>query len=56
MTDDQFRHQLLTDPDGALAKYELTPVEREAIKETELAEVTIRFRGSEPGSHGSQTG
>jgi len=53
VTDDQFRHLLLTDSDEALAEYNLTPVEIEAIKETELAEVRIRFLSSKPGSEGA---
>jgi hypothetical protein len=53
VADDQFRDLLLTDPDKALAEYNLTPVEIEAIKETELAEVRIRFLSSESGPEGA---
>jgi hypothetical protein len=53
MSDDQFRDLLLTDPDKALAEYNLTPTEIEAIKETELAEVRIRFLSSESDPEGA---
>ena len=42
MSDEQFRDLLLTDPDKVLAEYNLTPVEIEAIKVTELAEVPVQ--------------
>ncbi len=52
MSDDEFRDLLLADPDKALAEYDLTPVEIEAIKETKLAEVRVRFGSSKSGSEG----
>lgn len=45
-SEDQFRDLLLTDPDKALGEYSLIPVELEAIKQTELAEVGINFLSS----------
>ena len=54
MTDDQFRDLLLADPDKALAEYHLTPVEIEAIKEAELAEVRMRLLSSKPGPEGAR--
>lgn len=53
ISDDEFRDLLLADPDKALAEYDLTPVEIEAIKETKLAEVRVRFGSSKSGSEGA---
>jgi hypothetical protein len=52
MTDGQFRDLSLTEPDEALAEWDLTPVRIEAIKDTELAEVRIRFARPKPRSEG----
>lgn len=50
MTDGQLRDLMPTEPGKALAECDLTPAEIEAIKETELAEVRIRFARPKPRS------
>ena len=46
MTDGEYRNRLVNDPDGALADFELTPNEAEAVKRRDrwlLEEWTARW-------------